>query len=351
MHRSLPDFERRVHTTQRISAIVATLAQDGVVPRKTLAGSGLDEAALNAPETRVSYTQIAQVFRNALNLAPEPTAALRAGLRMRLTAFGMYGYALLSSPTFAEAMEFGDKCHRAMGPIADFTRARQDGVEIFRYEGLLTLDPRDPLYGFALEFKFAEHLTLFNDLYGEAFGFSAVRARYAAPAHRGAYRKLFRCPVSFDQPTNELEIRAPWYDRVPRLPDAVTYRACSEMCRQFLADLSVSGGHASLVRRTLLAQMPWRFASIESMADALSMHPRTLRRRLAAEGTTFRDLLAEVRQRLAIEYLRTTRMTNDEIASRLGYSDAANFRHAFARWTGKSPQDYRQKAPVAQTGA
>ena len=45
--------------------------------------------------------------------------------------------------------------------------------------------------------------------------------------------------------------------------------------------------------------------------------------------------------RLAIEYLRKTRMTNEDIASRLGYSDAANFRHAFARWTGKSPSEFR----------
>jgi AraC-like DNA-binding protein len=51
--------------------------------------------------------------------------------------------------------------------------------------------------------------------------------------------------------------------------------------------------------------------------------------------------LAEVRMRLAIEYLRKTQMTNEEIASRLGYSEAANFRHAFARWTRKSPSAFR----------
>ena len=46
---------------------------------------------------------------------------------------------------------------------------------------------------------------------------------------------------------------------------------------------------------------------------------------------------------LAIEYLRKTRMTNDEIASRLGYSDAANFRHAFRRWTFRQPSDFRNQ--------
>lgn len=76
------------------------------------------------------------------------------------------------------------------------------------------------------------------------------------------------------------------------------------------------------------------------------MHPRALRRRLEAEDTSYRELLAEVRTRLAIEYLRKTAMTNEEIANRLGYSDAANFRHAFIRWTGKSPSDFRVSSPM-----
>jgi AraC-like DNA-binding protein len=52
--------------------------------------------------------------------------------------------------------------------------------------------------------------------------------------------------------------------------------------------------------------------------------------------------VAEVRMRLAIEYLRHTDMTNEEIASRLGYSEATNFRHAFVRWTKRNPTDYRK---------
>jgi AraC-like DNA-binding protein len=114
-----------------------------------------------------------------------------------------------------------------------------------------------------------------------------------------------------------------------------------ELCQQLVVDLTHSGGVSSVVRRTLVEKMPWRFPTIERMADEMAMHARTLRRRLEAEGTTYRGLLTEVRKRLAIEYLRKTRMTTEEIASRLGYSDAANFRHAFSRWTGKTPHEYR----------
>ena len=93
--------------------------------------------------------------------------------------------------------------------------------------------------------------------------------------------------------------------------------------------------------RRFLIERPGRYPSIETIAEKLQTYPRALRRKLESEGTSYRDLLAEVRMRLAIEYLRRTEMTNEEIASRLGYSDAANFRHAFTRWTGKSPSNFR----------
>ncbi len=335
------DPEPRVYTPHRVVAVVDALAADGVAATQVLAGSGIDEPALRAPTTRVSYRQIATVFRNALRLAPEPTLALRAGRLMRLTAYGMYGYALLSSPTRSESTEFAVKYNRSMGPVAALSFRREGDVAIYGYEVLLASDPADELYRFALELTFSAHLTLCRDLYGRSYGFSAVRTVYPAPAHASAYRELFRCPVQFGQRANELHIDAAWLALPSTLPDPVTHAMAREMCGQFLAEQKHAGGVASAVRRTLVEQMPWRFPGIESMASELSMHARTLRRRLETEGTTYREILSEVRRGLAIEYLRKTRMTNEEIASRLGYSDGANFRHAFVRWTGKSPHEYR----------
>jgi len=116
-----------------------------------------------------------------------------------------------------------------------------------------------------------------------------------------------------------------------------------EMCEQVLAEVNRGGGAAAEVRRRLI-ERPGHYPNIELIAEELSIHPRALRRRLEAEGTSYRDILAEVRRCLAMEYLRKTHMTNEEIASRLGYSDATNFRHAFLRWTGKSPSDLRLSA-------
>jgi len=349
VHRSPPDFEPRVYTPQRIAAVVATLAEDGVPPLQVLQGSGIEEAGLQSPSTRISYAQVSTVFRNALRLARDPAIALRAGARMHVTAYGIWGYALLSSRTCAEMLEFAVKYRRVIGPMADMAYDHLVDPALCGFEVVLTPDPGDALYRFAIEFTYAAHLTISRDIYGEAFNFSAVQVAYPepGPAHAQACRAFFRCPVHFGQPRNALHFDAAWSTRPPSTHDPITHAMTREMCQQFLSDLTVAGGTAARVRQALVEQMPWRFPSIESMARELAMEPRTLRRRLEVQGTSYRQLLAEVRRALAIEYLQRTRMTTEEIASRLGYSDAANFRHAFARWTGKSPHEYRVGKHVA----
>lgn len=337
-----PDLALRVFTPHRVAAIVATLAEeDGVAPADSLEGTGLDEAALHAADTRISYQQTVVVFRNAIRHARDSDIALRAGSRMRLTAYGMFGYALLSSPTHAETMAFAAKYNRVIGPVADMHYTRTERSETFAYDVLTTDDPTDRLYGFSVEFAMSFHLRLCRDLYGEGFAVARVATAYARPAHADAFRRVFGVDAEFGRRANEMQVDPAWRNRTPRMPDAVTHAMARDLCAQVLTEMGRSGGIAAQVQRKLIEQMPWRFPNIDAMARELAVNPRTLRRRLVAEGTSYRDLLAEVRRRLAIEYLRKTGMTTEEIGSRLGYSDAANFRHAFVRWTGKTPHEYR----------
>ena len=223
------DLEPRVYTPHRIAAVVATLVADGVPVEAALAGSDLAPAALEAAETRISYRQIAAVFGNAVRLARDPTLAFRAGAHMHLTAYGMYGYALLSSPTLAAAVDFAVRYNRVMGPVADMVIVREGEVEIYRYEVLLTPDPGSDLYRFILEFAYAAHMTVCRDLYGESFGYTVIRAVYAAPAHADAYARLFGCPVEFGQHTNDLQLNAASSARSPRMPDARTHAMAGQL--------------------------------------------------------------------------------------------------------------------------
>ena len=84
------------------------------------------------------------------------------------------------------------------------------------------------------------------------------------------------------------------------------------------------------------------FRSVEAVASELCMSERTLKRQLAHEGTTFSDILEDLRRQKAIQLLDDQQASIERIAERLGYSDVANFNRAFKRWTGTTPGQYRR---------
>jgi len=85
------------------------------------------------------------------------------------------------------------------------------------------------------------------------------------------------------------------------------------------------------------------FYDLRRIAASLQMTPRTLRRRLAGQRTSFTEILQKWRRRSAITLLRNKNLTVKNIAARLGYSHSSNFERAFKRWTGHAPGSYRGK--------
>ncbi len=106
--------------------------------------------------------------------------------------------------------------------------------------------------------------------------------------------------------------------------------------------MSRQSGVVEQVRQLIVAR-PGYFPDIDYVAEKLNMTSRTLRRRLAAEGSSYQQILGEVRYQLAREYLGTSTLPLEEIAVLLGYSAPGNFTHAFKRWHGTSPRQYRQE--------
>jgi AraC-like DNA-binding protein len=103
------------------------------------------------------------------------------------------------------------------------------------------------------------------------------------------------------------------------------------------------------VRRSLLAASPGA-PGFEAVASDLGLSPRTLRRRLSEEHTSFRRIADELRAEMAIKYIRETDLSLDEIASTLGFSEPAAFRHAFRRWTKAAPSRFRDLRPQPPPG-
>ena len=332
------DFERRIYSPHTIATIVAELAEQGVDADAALDDTQLTATQLDDHTTKVSYKQIDSVIRNALRLSNNPTVALRAGQRLRITATGMYGYALLSSPTQLEARAFAAKYIRVTGALCDFSVESNENVVTINFQPMYWPGSNEYMHRFAVEFALSAHQVATGDWVGPHFAFLRVFLDYEAPPHAEAYESLFRCPVVFGQKCCGYEFKRD--DARSELADLRSYAMAPETCEQLLEEVNRAGGMAADIRRILIED-PGRYPSLEAIAAKLNAHPRAVRRKLESESTSYRELLAEVRTRLATEYLRKTAMTNEEIASRLGYSDAANFRHAFIRWTGSSPSEFR----------
>lgn len=91
----------------------------------------------------------------------------------------------------------------------------------------------------------------------------------------------------------------------------------------------------------ILSSSAGDYPDLSMLAGAFNVSPRTLRRQLAAEGTCYQKELNSIRCRNAESLLTNTRLTAEEIAEQLGFSDVTNFRHAFKKWKGVSPTAYR----------
>jgi AraC-like DNA-binding protein len=137
-----------------------------------------------------------------------------------------------------------------------------------------------------------------------------------------------------------LVLDAAWADHRLRHADAATARACIAQCEQMLEQRALGVRAEVWSRLNLSCSMP----SLAAVADQLHVDARTLQRRLAREGTSFRELLDQARRRRATELLLTTDDSIREIATRLGYAETSTLTHAFARWHGTTPTNFRSVA-------
>lgn len=332
------------HWSPRRSAIsVQLMAQfgldQGLSIDTCLAGSGLSWQLLADPGAEIAAEQELQLIRNLVQgLGDRPGIGLLAGRRYQLNTYGIWGFALLSSPTYRDAALLGlrylDLTYAFHG-----MRIEEHGEEVH-----LLLDdqdiPRD-LLPFILERDLAGMLTVQRELLNREVVIQRMDLRQAAPADTQPYLREFGLLPHFAQAENRLVFESYLLD-LP-LPGANPYTAslCEAQCQQLLDKRRRRDGLAGRIRSQLLSR-PGRLADMEEVASSLHMSSRTLRRRLEEENTSFRLLLEEVRQALAEELLATGGLTLEQVAERLGYGEVSNFIHAFKRWKGVTPRQYQR---------
>lgn len=193
---------------------------------------------------------------------------------------------------------------------------------------------------FLLERDASAAVAIQRDLFQRPVPLRRVSFRFPPPSYAERFAEYFPGPVVFGASEHAVVVDRRWADQPLPQADERTARICEEQCQQMLARRRARSRLAERVRQALLR--PNAALDRERVAAQLGMAPRTLHRNLAAEGTSFRRLLDEVRETLAEEML-AHRMAVDEVAERLGYAEASSFVHAFKRWKGIPPGVYRAR--------
>ncbi len=318
----------------------------GADPAELLVDTGLTPSVLREPAAEIHADQELALVRNLVGILGDDAAlGIDAGSRYHITSYGIWGFALVSSPTLGAAIDLG---LRYMDLTFAFVRAR---LVVAGESADLVLDdtqiPPD-VRRFLVERDAAAIVLFGRELFSASLPLRGAAFTLASPgpATTDCYRDAFGDNLDFDAGDNVLSLEPGWLkERLPQA-NAATAALLEEQCRDLLDARRVRSGIAEQVRSRLLSMLPCP-PRLSQVAEDLHMSERTLRRRLEAEDTSFRNLVDEVREALASELLCADAIGIDEIAFRLGYSEPASFIHAFARWTGTTPTAFRRSGAKA----
>jgi AraC-like DNA-binding protein len=335
----------RLYPINKLAAVVNAMTREGIPEGLALRDTSVSPQEIKSPAARISVAQLLAAYRNALAFSRDPTFAIRLGQSTQITTLGMYGYALLSTPSQRALIDLVLKYHRLMLATAElsFREEADEKTGIWRIEPLVTIATEPELYRFIVEVYLGTVTKLSVDILGRPAIKKDIRVTYKRPHNIPDYEEILQCPVQFEQEHSELRVNTTWIDEPSIKHNEITFRAMQEICAEMLDNMGVEKGIARELLQMLL-EGAGRFPTIDTVCQRLGASPRTLRRKLKAEGTSYGALVSETRIRLAKKYLRETVIGVEEIARRIGYSDVSNFRRSFVRSTHVTPTAYRRGA-------
>ncbi len=306
-----------------------------------LADTNLTVADIENNATEVQAGQELQIVRNILVCVDNPhDFAREVGLQYNFANTGILGYALLASPTIGDAVNVACRYATLSSTFLRLTRHdTNDGAVIEFDNSHVPADVRE----FMLERDMFAITNLAPLLIGQLdadFVLTVEVPGIELPIERLEFPRL---TIEIDTSSMRTAVVIPAEVVQMAMPaaDASTAQACVQQCEDLLQARRQRRGMAALVRTRLISD-PGELPSMAVIAKEFCMTERTMHRRLAAEHTSYRALVDEVRANLASALLESG-LTVEETARQLGYSETAAFTRAFIRMRGEPPSKRRRR--------
>ena len=322
-------------TLNAVSLVLSTFEAEGLPSEALLAGSGIRAADLNRADIRITTNQEMRVCANAVALRRE--IGLELGRRMHVSSYGMLGYALLTSATLGDALCLALRYPALLGTLFELSLKVEDDQVWFCADHYHE-DPQ--LAVFNAQLCLVSLKVICEDLIGQPLPLLAARFAHSKPDYHARYQHTFNCPRLFDAPDNAFAFAKQWLEYPLPLANTITHQAMAERCRKQNLEFTGRQTWLSRIRQLLAAQLN-AAPGLEGLAEQMNCSPRTLRRHLHDAGCSYQELLDELRFERAKLLLHETEWPIYRIADTLGFSETASFRHAFVRWSGVSPSQYR----------
>jgi len=326
-----------------ISHIPEVLTDLGASPTVVCAAAGFDFSLFDDGDNVVSYQAASHLFRVCTEATGCEHFGLLKGQKGNLASLGLIGLLAKYSPNVGTALRSIVRYVHLHIQGAAMTLEESGSVAILSYE---IHDPDAEATDQLADASLARMFNILTELCGPRWKPVEVRFAHRRPSDVAPFRRFFQAPLRFDAGNNALVLDAGWLTQP--LP-AVDPQLC-RLLKDRVGKLKAQDPNEfrERVRSVLMAGLLTGHGGADQVAALLSMHSRTLHRRLAGCSTNFRALVDECRYAIARQTLENTDSDVAHVADLLDYADTSAFARAFRRWSGTTPSLWRTRDQAAK---
>lgn len=320
-----------------LQAISRSFVQHGITEQQ-LAEVGLGSALPQDPGAFMSWTEASAALERGFALGPDDATPLWVGAEMSIRTLNVVGLAMMSARTVRHVIEAFIRFVPLVLSEADFSFREQDDEAVFRF----SLPPASPrLTRASVEFVLGFCATTADELHQHDCRLRRVSVVHPAPPYAQEYVTLLGCPVDFGASENAVYFDRPDLDLPLPGGDETLHRMLCLRAEHAVASRQGSIPFALRAKEMMRQGEHLDNLTMATVAEHFKLSASAFQRRLKEEGTTYSQLIDEVRRELALEALERGEVPIKELAERLGFSETSAFHRAFRRWTGKTPRQYR----------
>lgn len=323
-----------------VAKIIDAAAAHGVEPEALYRAIGLDAAVLEGPDNRIPFAQLVALYERAAEMTGDDDFGLHVGERVDPKLFDVLGYMVVNSPTMGEALNRLVRYHSIWSEGAFFNLDLGNTETSLTYE--YAEEQRDDACRHDCEMTLSIAVSFARRVTGVDWTPREVSFRHPRPKSIAEHERIFRAPIRFNRPSNELIFDSSLLALPMTKADPELCAILDRHAQELLAKSTRPGGLVNQVRHLLGEALNGGDARLETISQKLGLSVRTLQRRLREEGTSHQDLLDEMRSELSRRYLQESELAICEVAYLLGFSEPSAFHRAFRRWTGITPKEFRR---------